>query len=481
MNEKFDFIWETHLLEKIMNGLPEGFINRMNGLLEEETDAFFSSYEKPRKYGLRCNTLKCTPENFTTRMPFYLQPVPWADNGYYYEAEQAPGKHPFHEAGVYYIQEPSAMSPAQLLDAKPGDVVCDLCAAPGGKSTQLASQLQGEGLLVSNELYPARARVLSQNFERMGIRNGVVLNENTAHMAALFPAFFDKIMVDAPCSGEGMFRKDEAAREEWSPEQVRICADRQLEILGHAAMMCAPGGEMVYSTCTFSPEENESVIGHFLQEHPDFSLVEPGEEFRRKGFSSGHPEWCDTQVAADIRQQLDKTLRIFPHLTEGEGHFLAKLKRQGEDAEGRAMRRNTACIQPDKKCDTSQWRAFAKELELPELQGVYRKFGEVLYLVPAQMIDLKGIKVERAGLELGTMKKNRFEPAHALAAALLAGQCKRVAELSVEEAVRYIHGETLPCTVDNGWTLVTVEGFSIGWGKAVNGTLKNHYPKGIRR
>lgn len=464
-----------------MNGLPEAFINKMRNLLGEEAEAFFSSYEKPRNYGLRCNTLKCAPAEFTARMPFTLQPVPWADNGYYYEPEQAPGKHPFHEAGAYYIQEPSAMSPAQLLDAKPGDIVCDLCAAPGGKSTQIAAQLQGRGVLVSNELYPARARVLSQNFERMGIQNGVVLNENTAHMAALFPGFFDKIMVDAPCSGEGMFRKDEETKEEWSPEQVQICADRQLEILGHAAQMCAPGGEMVYSTCTFSPEENESVIGRFLQEHAGFVLLEPGEEFRRRGFSSGCPRWCDPRIPDSIREQLDRTLRIFPHLTEGEGHFLAKLKRQGEDAEGKVLRRSPICIQNDKKCDVSQWQAFARELELPEMEGVYRKFGEVLYAVPARMIDLKGIKVERAGLELGTMKKNRFEPSHALALALLPKQCRRVVELSVEEAAHYIHGETLPCTVDNGWTLVAVEGFSIGWGKAVNGTLKNHYPKGIRR
>lgn len=278
-----------------------------------------------------------------------------------------------------------------------------------------------------------------------------------------------------------MFRKDEETKEEWSPEQVQICADRQLEILGHAAQMCAPGGEMVYSTCTFSPEENESVIGRFLQEHAGFVLLEPGEEFRRRGFSSGRPRWCDPRIPDSIREQLDRTLRIFPHLTEGEGHFLAKLKRQGEDAEGKVLRRSPICIQNDKKCDVSQWQAFARELELPEMEGVYRKFGEVLYAVPARMIDLKGIKVERAGLELGTMKKNRFEPSHALALALLPKQCRRVVELSVEEAAHYIHGETLPCTVDNGWTLVAVEGFSIGWGKAVNGTLKNHYPKGIRR
>lgn len=465
-----------------MNGLPTDFVDKMNKLLGDEAPAFFASYEQPRKYGLRCNTIKCEPSAFVSRMPFDLQPVPWAQNGYYYDPAQAPGRHPLHEAGAYYIQEPSAMSPAQLLDARPGEVVCDLCAAPGGKSTQIAGQLQGEGLLVSNELYPARARILSQNFERLGIRNGVVLNENTAHMAALFPGFFDKVMVDAPCSGEGMFRKDEEARQEWSVKQVEVCALRQQEILEHAAMMCAPGGELVYSTCTFSPEENESVIGHFLQEHTDFVLEEPGEAFRKLGFSSGCPEWCPETVPEEIRKQLSKTLRIFPHLTEGEGHFLAKLKRLGgNETEGCALRRSPVCIQPDKRCDISLWKEFARELGLPEFEGVYRRFGDVLYLVPPLMIDFKGMKVERAGLELGMIKKNRFEPAHALALALRPEECRRVVCLSVEESARYIHGETLSGSVDNGWTLVTVNGFSIGWGKTVNGVLKNHYPKGIRR
>lgn len=455
-----------------MIDLPIEFVEKMTGLLGEEAQAFFESYENPRQYGLRRNRCKCSEEKWKQIIPFSLEQIPWTNDGFYYNKDEQPGKHVLHEAGAYYIQEPSAMSPAAFLDVREHEFVADLCAAPGGKSTQIASCLNGTGFLLTNELYPSRARVLSQNIERMGIKNAVVLNENTEHLAELFPDYFDKIMVDAPCSGEGMFRKDVAAREEWSVENVSKCAQRQLMILNHAAVMLRYGGSMVYSTCTFSPEENEGVISKFLELHPEFEVEEiPVPE----GFSRGSAEWVEN-IKPEIASQLTRTLRIFPHRTRGEGHYIAKLHKRGESGA-----RTLVCIERDKRIRLQEWESFAKECNLLLPQGVYRMFGEELYLVPAQMIDFKNIKVERAGLQLGTVRKGRFEPAHALAMALKESECARSVSLSVEEAGRFIHGETIACGKENGWTLVTVNGCSLGWGKCVNGVMKNHYPKGLRR
>jgi NOL1/NOP2/sun family putative RNA methylase len=240
--------------------LPQLFLDRMKQMLEEEYPAFLNSYEDARYQALRINPSKTDTDRFTEETSFHLQPVPWEANGFYYEKEDQPGKHPYHEAGVYYIQEPSAMAPAAYLDAQPGEKVLDLCAAPGGKSTQIAAAMQGKGLLVSNEIHPARAKILSENIERMGIRNAMVTNESPQALASVFTEYFDRIMVDAPCSGEGMFRKNEQACDEWSPENVKTCAARQQEILSCAASMLRPGGRIVYSTCTFAPEENEGTI-----------------------------------------------------------------------------------------------------------------------------------------------------------------------------------------------------------------------------
>ena len=235
--------------------LPQVFRKKMKNLLGEEYEAFLESYDREREQGLRLNLLKTDRERFREETEFSLKPIPWAEEGYYYGAKDRPGRHPYHEAGVYYIQEPSAMAVVSLLDPKPGDRVLDLCAAPGGKTSHIASRLQGKGFLLSNEIHPARARILSQNAERMGIANGAVFNEDSARLSAAFPEYFDKIVVDAPCSGEGMFRKDEGARAEWSSDKVRLCAQRQAEILENASAMLKPGGTMAYSTCTLSPEE----------------------------------------------------------------------------------------------------------------------------------------------------------------------------------------------------------------------------------
>ena len=268
--------------------LPQGFPERMLHLLgEAEFAEFLASYERPRSAGLRLNPRKPLPDGAS--LPFCEAQVPWEPNGYYVCEGSRPGLHPWHDAGAYYLQEPSAMAPARLLDAQPGERVLDLCAAPGGKTTQLAAAMQGRGLLVCNEIHPRRAQVLASNIERLGIPNALVLSEHPAKLAQRFPGYFDRILVDAPCSGEGMFRKEEAAVTDWSEATVAMCAARQQEILASAAEMLAPGGRLVYSTCTFSPEENEGVISAFLHAHPAFS-VEPVEA---PWFSPARPDWID--------------------------------------------------------------------------------------------------------------------------------------------------------------------------------------------
>ena len=299
--------------------LPQQFLSRMEKMIGEEYPDFLASYERPRYHSLRVNPLKGTAGELKEKASFQLRPVLWAENGYYYQEEERPGRHPFHEAGIYYIQEASAMAPAVYLNAQPGERVLDLCAAPGGKSTQIGADLKGQGLLVCNEIHPHRAKILSENIERMGIRNALVVSHEPAYLAERFPEYFDRIMVDAPCSGEGMFRKNEGAIEEWSPENVEMCAARQEDILESAAVMLRPGGRMVYSTCTFAPAEDEGTISHFLEKHPEFQI----EEVKKyPGMSSAMPP-CERAV------------RLWPHKVKGEGHFLASLKKQGEGGFGR--------------------------------------------------------------------------------------------------------------------------------------------------
>ena len=266
------------------------------------------------------------------RLGTSLTPIPWVKEGYYYEAQARPGRHPFHEAGVYYIQEPSAMAVTELLDPQPGERILDLCAAPGGKSSHIASRLKGKGFLLSNEIHPARAKILSQNMERMGVSNGVVVNEEPSRLAAVFPEFFDGIVVDAPCSGEGMFRKDEEAVEQWSEEHVKMCAARQEQILAQAARMIKPGGRIVYSTCTFAPEEHEGTVLNFLKGHEDFYLEQT--EGCEK-FSHGKPEWAGFGDGEEKSHEeeaaiyhLERTFRLLPHCLEGEGHFIAVIRRR---------------------------------------------------------------------------------------------------------------------------------------------------------
>ena len=428
--------------------LPEAFLDRMKQQLGTQYPAFLESMERPRAVALRFNPLK----GETPKLPFVGEPVPWEPMGYYYDPDARPGLHPYHEAGVYYLQEASAMAPVTLLDPQPGERVCDLCAAPGGKTTQIAGRMGGTGFLLCNEWSPKRAKILSRNIERLGISNALVTNEHPQTLADRYPGFFDRVLIDAPCSGEGMFRKEEAAVTDWSQETVEMCARRQSEILHSGAALVRPGGLLVYSTCTFSPEENEQAVEAFLQTHPEFT-----------------PQRVD---APWFTPGETGSFRLWPHKLRGEGHFAAVLRRTGEPEEAYEST-------PGEKLP-KQWLEFAEQLDIRLPEGKAVLFGGHLYWAPEDMPDIRRLKVLRPGLELGEIKKDRFEPAHALALWLkTAGNTEDLAADS--DAVRaYMHGQTIP-SVRRGWCLVTVDGYSLGWGKGDGNVLKNHYPKGLRR
>lgn len=446
--------------------LPEAFLTRMEQMLGGEYEAFLASYQRPETLSLRVNLLKGSSGELADKTDFLLEEIPWAEGGFYYKGDSRPGKHPYHEAGAYYIQEASAMAPASVLGACPGERVLDLCAAPGGKSTQIGAAMKGEGLLVCNEIHPARARILSQNIERMGIGNALVVSHEPAVLAQRFPGFFDRILVDAPCSGEGMFRKSEEALKEWSPERVSGCAGRQADILDQAAGMLKGGGRMVYSTCTFSAEENEKTIVSFLERHPEF---EPEEEAIPSVLR---------QEAGDLGDgtegRLKGSIRLWPHKLKGEGHFLACLRKAGNERISLAEEKGI----PQR--EYSAFEEFAKQYLNLSLTGDCVRFGEQLYLLPKHAPVLKGLKVLRPGLHLGAVKKERFEPAHSLALYLKPQQAGYRYEISLEQAARYLKGETFPAEGEKGWYLITVGGYSLGWGKLSGGIMKNHYPKGIR-
>ena len=461
--------------------LPKDFELRMQDMLKEAYPAFLISYENDKFQALRVNTLKGDRDEFFDKAPFNnLKQVPWEKNGFYYEKDQQPGKNPLHDAGVYYIQEPSAMAPAAYLEAKPGERILDLCAAPGGKTTQTASYMQNEGLLVCNEINAARARILSENVERMGISNAIVTNETPQHLAEIFGEYFDRILVDAPCSGEGMFRKNEEAVNEWSLENVKICAERQAQILDCADMMLRPGGRLVYSTCTFAPEENEGSIKGFLERHPEYTITEI---YKFEDMMGGVPE------LADGLEEINRTIRLWPHLINGEGHYLAVLQKSGEVPEGYQGFLANGIQKGIKITEIKELSEFQKETLNTDLLHIndnckddcILKFGEQIYLMPKEMPSVNKMKVLRAGLHLGTLKKNRFEPSHALALYLNKSLVKRSMELNDNEARAYLGGQTLNYEGEKGWYLMTYKGYSIGWGKLSGQVMKNHYPKGLRK
>ena len=428
--------------------LPELFLKRMEMQLGPEYPEYLASLERPRAVALRFNPQKGkAPE-----LPFVTAPVPWEPLGCYYEPTARPGLHPYHDAGVYYLQEASAMAPAVLLNPQPGERILDLCAAPGGKTTQIAGKMGGQGLLVCNEIHPKRAKILSQNVERMAISNALVLNESPALLSQRFPGFFDRILVDAPCSGEGMFRKEAAAVADWTEELVDMCARRQGEILDAAAKMLRPGGRLVYSTCTFAPREDEEAVASFLARHPDFAP----EKVDAPWFTPGE----------------NGSFRLWPHKLLGEGHFAAVLRRMDGNGEGG----NPASGVPV----PGGWVSFAREQGIKLPAGKAVRFGDTLFWAPEEMPDISRLRVLRPGLELGTLKKDRLEPAHALALWLRPREGDTRLAPDSPELAGYLRGETIPGS-RRGFQLVCAGEYTLGWAKGDGQILKNHYPKGLRR
>ncbi len=465
--------------------LPDDFKKRMRETLgDEEYGVFLASYEMEPLRSMRMNPLKKRRAGGggpDLKDQFSLKPVPWCVNGFYY-GDSHPGKHPLHEAGVWYIQEASAMAPPLFMDLKPGLRVLDLCASPGGKSTEIAALMEGRGFLLSNEIIRDRALVLSLNIERMGIKNTLVTNETPERLSACFEGFFDRILVDAPCSGEGMFRKDPKAADEWSTDNVRMCAERQRMILGEAVKMLSPGGLLVYSTCTFSREEDEETASSFLNENEDIFVLDP-ESLKRipEGFEK-------TEIVCDDPSRGGCGIRIWPHKAGGEGHFFAVFKRTGDIGSNRVRSAGSGALIPAADKEVRMFNDLRNEafpdLSLPE--GICHRFGDQLYLAPEDMPGLSGLKVLRPGLHLGTLKKDRFIPSHSLALFLSPDEVRSFADLeSEEDAYRFLKGETLPAEfltdpAVKGWCLISYAGYSLGWGKSDGRLIKNHYPKGLR-
>ena len=434
-----------------MQRLPEQFIKNMKEQLpQNEWEAFFAVYEKQPFKGVRLNPLKGGRDALKPLLPFLGSPVPWEENGFYVTEEKV-GASPFHAAGVFYSQEPSAMCAAPLLDMKEGDRVLDLCSAPGGKGTQLACKMNGKGIVVLNEPVSSRAKILSQNVERMGIKNAVVTNAYPEDLSVIFLGYFDEILVDAPCSGEGMFRKNaEEALSEWSEENVALCAERQRKILDEATKMLRVGGRLVYSTCTFAPAEDEGQVCDYLKNHPEMRLI--------------------------------KQEKLYPHKVDGEGHFAAlfeKIQKTGE-WDTRLKAAKPWCSRDAEKA----YRDFEKKFFKQKFATRLYEVNGILYELPEGVFDWKGLNVLRVGVRLGEVKNGRFEPSHSFALCVKKEECENVLDLPEKDIriEKYLRGESIEeDEIGNGWCVVCVHGYPLGWGKAVNGTIKNHYPKGLRR
>ena len=547
-----------------MSRLPVDFEKRMKEMLGEEYGAFLKSYERPPKKGLRVNTLKLSAEEFERLFPYRITKVPWVASGYFYEDEDTPSRHPYYAAGLYYLQEPSAMTPADRLPVQPGDRVLDMCAAPGGKATELAAKLKGKGILVANEISNSRAKALLRNLELFGAKNCFVTNEDPSGLSAVFPEYFDKILVDAPCSGEGMFHKQEAVIQTWSEERVAHFSNLQKSILEEAVKMLQPGGMLMYSTCTFSPDEDESVISSFLGKHPEMHLI-PIEPY--EGFRESDPAW------GGGNEELKKCVRIWPHHMDGEGHFLALMekdrkpgqsdalsddlyvssdmnrkksfrsgererkerdrrregfmersfrtgRRSGKKA-GRKRGKNTeGSYRPDtgEKEGILLCTRFMEEAGINLDPGLLECRAGKIYLVNDLLPAVTGLHFLRNGVYVGDVKKNRFEPSQPFALTLDAAHCASCIDFAPDDPRlgEYMRGSTVvfeetadrknagtaetdkgasaykssgqdleenhaseiktKASMNNGWKLVCVNGYGIGWGKYVNGILKNKYP-----
>lgn len=465
--------------------LPEQFVKRIREQLGEEADNYFACYDKPKYQGLRVNTRKISVEDFLKISPFPLKPVPWTTNGFYYESQYQPAKHPYYYAGLYYLQEPSAMSPAALLPISEGDRVLDMCAAPGGKTTELGAKLNNTGILYANDLSQSRARALLKNIELFGITNSVVLSEPPEKLLNKCTCYFDKILIDAPCSGEGMFRKEPSIMSNWENVGTSFYAEIQRRITVVGAKLLKPGGMMLYSTCTFSPEEDEETIVHLLSECPYMELTKlPMFE----GFDTGHNEWASHPVP-----HMEYCRRLWPHRIQGEGHFLALLRKKTIEEMESEETNIKDCWLSDMtpnygiypyKGDrlTQEARTFFEKagttLDLSRLEEHEGR----LYYPPKDMADIRGLRILRSGIFLGENKKKRFEPSQPYAVTLQEKACGYAISLSAtdERVIRFLKGETISLDGPDGYVLVCVDGFGLGWGKINQGICKNKYNIGWR-
>lgn len=445
--------------------LPKQYVDNMSKLLSsDEFSQYMASFNANKYSGLRVNTLKLSCEEFEKICPFPIKRIPWIENGYYYDEEYKPAKHPYYFAGLYYIQEPSAMTPANRLPINSGDKVLDMCAAPGGKTTELAAKLNGTGVLYTNDISNTRAKALLKNVELMGISNAYVLSEDPKKLVNYFENYFDKILVDAPCSGEGMFRKDSNLIKEWENNGPDYYATIQKELILYAYDMLKPGGYIMFSTCTFSPLENEETILHLMNNREGVMLcdISPYE-----GFSNG-------------LMGLSKCVRIWPHKMEGEGHFLALIKKENDESivNYRTNKKDKAPKLNDEVLKFFKLLNF--EIPLDELIII----DAMLLWLPKEGINEAKLRKLRSGLLLGTLDNKRFEPSQALAMYLKKDMFKNTIDFLADDpmVIKYLKGETLEVLADtaNGWNLVCVDGFSLGFAKLNNGTLKNKYYKGWR-
>lgn len=473
---------------------PDDFLQKMRALLPpNEYGRFLAAYTQPAHIGLRVNTLKLSATDFSSMSPFPLTPAGGFDPAAFTTPpDERPGRHPYHDAGLYYLQEPSAMVAASLLAPQPGELVLDIAAAPGGKATHLSSLLNrdaaadvgsvlrrtlpSEGLLVANDLVRNRATILAENLARWGAANSLVTAAEPERLAEQFGPIFDRVLVDAPCSGEGMFRRQGAF--EWSERMVIACAQRQSSLLATATGLVRPGGWLLYATCTFSPEENEGTIARFLEDHPGYDLIDPP---RFAGFGRGRPHW-----AGEVpRPDLSRAVRLWPQDFAGEGHFLALLQRSDADDDPTPRPRPFA-IRPPGAAELAHWRAFTADtlaLELPEDR--LHAAGGRLYLLPARRPDTGRLSLVRYGVVLGELRPGYFRPSVELALALTAADVDRAIRWSPEDKrlAAYAQGADSddPDGRGNGWQLITVDGFGLGWAKRVDGRLKNHYPRRLWR
>ena len=453
--------------------LPEKFASRMEELLKEEYEAFLNSYDEKTFAGLRMNTLKITPEEYLEMTKQELEPVSWCPTGFYYNGSREYSKNALYHAGLYYIQEPSAMFPAQVLPVSEGDYILDMCAAPGGKSTALAAKLNGTGILISNDISASRAKALLKNIEASGVRNGIVLTEDPKNLAPVFPEYFDKILIDAPCSGEGMFRKEPSMMKAWEKNGPDFFSKLQRQIVDYGIAMLKPGGMMVYSTCTFAVEENEGTLKYILDTYPDMHVI-PIEQ-TGDGLMSAHPEWVDGP------EEIAHAKRLWPHHLHGEGHFTALLQKDGE-----SFGHSHEIGEKGMKELPEEFTQFLKD------SGVKLSFdpsrmvlqGDHISYLPENMRPLGKLRRMRTGWYLGDIKKKRFEPSGFFARGLSPEECDHWIDLELDDprVIKYLKCETLdvPTDLKNGWYIVGVCGHSLGWGKVSQGTLKNKYPSGWR-